>query len=205
MTASRRGVVLCVCLAVGGLGCGSDESSRSVTTGSASTTSAESILTTPAPTTPPAVRTQPSTAPVSHAATTTEGVGDCLSSLPFAATYLPEGWSHELRPGNGGEISVDSEGTIHPFDPPSPYFVHYSGHEVQLGSYINFAAGVAEPAASYEPLTVMGGAAQFGEIEDGYLVTFLAADSPCGQYSMLAYGLSADDARHVAEGLVAAT
>lgn len=39
--------------------------------------------------------------------------------------------------------------------------------------------GGAEPAASYEPLTVMGGAAQFGEIEDGYLVTFLAADSPC--------------------------
>ena len=84
--------------------------------------------------------------------------------------------------------------------PASPEFVHYSG---RLGSYINFALGIGEPAASYEPITVMGGAGQFGAIEDGYLVTFFATDSPCGQYSMLAYGISADHARRVAEGLVA--
>lgn len=122
------------------------------------------------------------------------------SSKGEPTTYLPDGWSHELQPGNGGEVGVDADGTIRPIEPPSSDFVHYSG---RLGSYINFGLGVGEPAARYEPITVMGGPAQFGEIEDGYLVTFLAPAGSCGRYSMLAYGITADDTRQVAEGLVA--
>ena len=127
----------------------------------------------------------------------------CLRSLPFRPTYLPEGFDAQLRPGSGGEVGVDPDGTIRPLEPASPYFVNYSAHAFRLGTFINITTSDAETPASYEPMTVLGRPAQFGDIEDGYAVVFHTGDSQCDEYSMMTYGVSPEDTRRVAEGLVA--
>jgi hypothetical protein len=146
------------------------------------------------------------TVSISVAETPTSVVLDaCLRSLPFAPTYLPEGFDAQLRPGNGGEVGVDPDGTIRPFEPPSPDYVNYSAHAFRLGTFINITTGTGETAASYEPMTVLGRAARFGNIEDGYVVVFHTGDSQCDEYAMMSYGVSSEDTRRVAEGLVAAS
>jgi hypothetical protein len=122
--------------------------------------------------------------------------------VPFTPTYLPEGFDGKLRPGNGGEVGLAPDGTIRWIEPPSPSYVNYSAHAFRLGTFINISPGVGEPALTYDPMTVLGRPAQFGTIEDGYLVVLHTGDTQCPEYSMTSYGVSADDTRRVAESLV---
>jgi hypothetical protein len=162
-------------------------------------TSPTSVSVAPAPTTEVTTTTKNSVSEPS----TTVVLDECLRTLPFTPTYLPEGFDPGLRPGNGGEVGVDPDGTVHPFEPPVPYFVHYSAHAFRLGTFINITVGGGETAASYESMTVLGGPAQFGHIEDGYVVVFHTDDRQCPDYAMMTYGVSPEDTRRVAEGLVA--
>jgi hypothetical protein len=123
--------------------------------------------------------------------------------VPFTPTYLPEGFNDPLRPGNGGDVGVEADGTLRWPEPPAPYYVNYSAHTFRLGTFINIAVGVGEPALTYESMTVLGRPAQFGSIEDGYLVVIQTGDSQCPEYSMKSYGVSAEDTRRVVESLLA--
>jgi hypothetical protein len=164
---------------------------------------------------------RPASVPVSTAAVTTDGApsststatpttalssttsapaGDpCLDPLPFEPTFLPEGFSAELLPGDGGMITIDNTGSVVPIEPLDPNVVHYAGSP---GHFINIARS-GETAARYDDITVLGQSAQFGEIEDGYVVNFTVDDAACSAYVMLSYGVSADDTKRVAVGLEA--
>lgn len=161
----------------------------------AATAGTDATAATTATTATSAAEASTSTLPTEPTAT----VDACLDPLPFEPTFLPEGFSAELLPGDGGMITIDNNGSAVPIDPPDPTIVHYAGSP---GRFINIARS-GETAAAYEELTVLGQPAQFGDIEDGYVVNFSIDDAPCSAYVMLAYGVSADDTKRVAVGFVA--
>jgi hypothetical protein len=126
-------------------------------------------------------------------------VDQCPTIPPFDATFLPAGFSNQLLPGSGGQITIGADGSITPIEPPDPNVNHYAG---EPGVFIDWFRGDAgHRAAIPEPLTVLGRSAEFGDIEDGFVVNFSVDDGPCGTYAMLAYGVTEADTKSVAAGL----
>lgn len=163
------------------------------------------------PPSPPSVKAAPVTAPVAptfapttNPTATTAPSAECLRPLPFRLTYLPRGFSNEARPGDGGAITIADDGSISAIEPPDLTYVHYAAQQLHPGAYINFTVSRAERATTTEPMIVMNQPAEFGEVEDGYIVTFDPGDLSCAPFSMLTYGVSAEDTRLVAEGLASA-
>lgn len=110
---------------------------------------------------------------------------------PFEATYLPDGFSHELRPSAGlfKGTSYPTEGLLG----------HYVGRHETI--HINFQVkGGPLPylPGNPVPLTVLSRPATIGGIEGGYAVTF--TNGPC-DFRMDTYGISREETLEVAGGL----
>ncbi|MGD9703919.1 MAG: hypothetical protein AB7Q42_10540 [Acidimicrobiia bacterium] len=129
-------------------------------------------------------------------------VGSRLLSLEApAATTLPDGFSPELLPGSGGQITIGPDGSavpIEPVEPVDPGVHHYAG---EPGRFIDIYSESLPGYVSMtdEPIDVLGTTGQLGGIEDGFRVAF---SLPCGPYTVLAYGVSSDDLEEVIAGLV---
>ena len=109
----------------------------------------------------------------------------CTSDPPFHATVLPTGFDDALKMGRAHQI---------PWDTPVMY---YSGAP---GAFIDIYPSelLAWRPATVVPLTVLNTTGQFGEVEDGYSASFLL---PCGPYTLLSSGVTADDFKAVIAGL----
>jgi hypothetical protein len=122
-----------------------------------------------------------------------QGVSGCLSlAPPFTPTFVPDGWSAEVVPGLGGGSEI-------------PNGWHYSGGE---GRFIDVTLGdTAQPQGqgTAEPIVVLGREGTIGGIHEGYSVEFPTdvAEPPCDRFVLAGYGISRDDLRAFAEGLVA--
>lgn len=125
--------------------------------------------------------TTPSTAPT--AAST------CPADPPFRSDALPDGFSPDLQPGSGGQITIGTDGAAVPAEPIDQTVRHYAG---QPGRYIDVIGSDLPGYApvGVEALEVLGTTGQLGEIEDGLKLAFAL---PCGTYTLLAYGVSAAD------------
>jgi hypothetical protein len=141
--------------------------------GDAPGTTASSTTTTTSP--------KPSVPPTSVAK-----ASGCPSDPPFHANALPTGFDKALKVGRAHQI---------PWDVTVRY---YSGSSP--GSFIDIYPSElpAWRPGKVVPLAVLNTTGQFGEVEDGYSVTFAL---PCGHYTLLSSGLSADDFKAVIAGL----
>jgi hypothetical protein len=120
--------------------------------------------------------------------------GPCGPSPPVEATWVPEGWDRALAAGDGG----------HPEDPTvAPCQAHH-WRGAELGRFINVIDGVSPYGIapdSTSQIMVIGRPAMVGVIHEGYAVEF-ATYSPQRRYTLLGYGVTQDDLRRFAEGLV---
>lgn len=110
---------------------------------------------------------------------------------PFEAGYLPDGFSHRLRPSAGL-----FKGTAYPIE---GLLGHYRGPHETI--HVNFEAkGGPLPyvPADEEPVTVLGEPGTIGTIEGGYAVTF--TNGTCG-FRMDTYGISRQETLRVGGGL----
>jgi len=112
----------------------------------------------------------------------------CPPDPPFKAEALPDGFSPELLPGSGGQVTIGPDGAAVPIEPIDQAVRHYAGAP---GRFIDVLSGLPpfEPT-SVETVDVLGTTGQLGEIEEGLQVTFAL---PCGTYTLLAYGVAEAD------------
>jgi hypothetical protein len=181
------------------VGCGDTTGEQNIATGGTSaTTSSASAATVeisiaPSETTTPPAESSPSTA------SNTSGTSpqSCPADPPLKAVVLPDGFSPELLPGSGGQVTIGTDGVAVPIEPIDVAVRHYAA---EPGRYIdiNSSALPGYAPAKIEAVDVLGTTGQFGEIEDGFEVTF---ELPCGAYTLLAYGLSSDDFKEVIASL----
>ena len=122
--------------------------------------------------------------------------GDC-AELPFQPTYLPEGFSYELQPGDGGQVGI-------PVEDQSPQaYGHWSGGEgtfisvYQKGAYYELPRGAEKIPMFDQGFATTGG--RFGVVEDGFALEFKADDC---DYSAIGFGVSEEDMRTFADGLI---
>lgn len=109
----------------------------------------------------------------------------CPTDPPFHATVLPTGFDNASKVGRAHQI---------PWDTPVMY---YSGAP---GAFIDIYASelLAWRPATVVAVSVLDTTGQFGEVEDGYSVSF---SLPCGRYTLLTSGVTADDFKAVIAGL----
>lgn len=170
-----------------GVGCGSESSTgSSISRPDTAQTTAVSESTTDSPSSTTTVTTLQVTS------------SPCPSEPPFVATTLPDGFSANLLPGSGGQITIGPDGTAVPIEPVDPAVHHYSGGPGQfIDIYTQTMPGYAP--AIVEQIEVLGTSGEFGGIEDGFKIEF---SLPCCTYTMLAYGVSSDEFKAVVTGLV---
>jgi hypothetical protein len=105
--------------------------------------------------------------------------------VPFAPTYVPPGFASRARPGSGG--APGRGGAI----------AHFAG---PAGRVIDVWAGEqAFVGVERIGIEVLGRRAVLGAVHDGYSVDFRT--ERCG-YQLLAYGVTREELRDFAEGLV---
>jgi hypothetical protein len=109
-------------------------------------------------------------------------------SLPFRATVVPEGWFTQAAPWS--RIVDGAPGW---------------SWAAATGRSIDALWGTSPfPQTNAEPITVMGEAGTIGDIHEGFSVEVPLADAepPCDPLVLVGYGISRDDLRAFAEGLV---
>lgn len=142
-------------------------------------------------------RVAPSSAPASQtitrrAAPRTLSDHRC-AELPFRPTWLPEGWTPDLRPGDGGQVDIPEEEQ----NPQS--YGHYAGED--MGRFVGFYPqdyyfSLAPDALVIE---IFGSKrARFGRVHEGFAAEFTAARCP---YSVITFGLGRRDSRRFVDGL----
>jgi hypothetical protein len=147
---------------------------------------------------------------------TTPAVDEPLGSTPttsdratcgapaLAPTFLPPSFDPELRPGSGGQITVDGGSQIVPRAEQPANHHHFRG---PAGIYIDVLRGretIAPIGASVgdpEPIDVLGIQGQIGNIHEGYGVRFDLGAGTCDAYLLAAFGVSRADLFAFAEGL----
>lgn len=116
--------------------------------------------------------------------------GGCAPAVDFVPTYLPEGWSAELQPGEGG--GGEFPGLLG----------HYTGRaprQAQPGpGFIDLLTEAAYAQGSKERIEVLGSVATIGAIHEGFSVEFRHRDC---DFVLMAFGISEDELRRFAEGL----
>lgn len=112
-------------------------------------------------------------------------------TIAFAPTYLPDGVDAEPRPGSGGSpdaAAAEEAGIIG----------HFRGPQ---GTFIDVLDGPPPSAVVRRSgITVLGARATLGVIHEGYAVAFRAGRC---RYALAAYGVTRDQLRRFAEGLLA--
>ena len=131
--------------------------------------------------------------------TATEGITDECQTVPFRPTYLPEGWSYVLQPGEGGQTDL-------PVTQQSPRALgYYAGPKDDKGrpttGFIDvYRYGdyymLAKDAPTIE--LAIGSEGSIGRVEDGFSVEFRYGDC---RYSVMAFGIHFRELRRVAKGL----
>lgn len=117
--------------------------------------------------------------------TSGEKPSGCPSDPPFHATVLPTGFDAALKVGRAHQIPWDT--TVRYYSGPPGAFIDIYPSEL-----------LAWRPATVNPLSVLNTAGQFGEVEDGYSASFLL---PCGPYTLLSSGVTAEDFKAVLAGL----
>lgn len=143
----------------------------------------------------------PDTASGSEAAAATSAPGvidDECPELPFIPSYLPEGWSAELRPGWGG------------LPDQLVCYGHWPGPNI--GSHLTVVQGdlpgLPFNVGAEETIDVMGQLATIGEIHEGYKLVLdvdagVAGDAAvAGPHTLVAYGIDLEEFERVARGLI---
>ena len=149
---------------------------------------------------PPAGNDEPSPSPTLTGPAVVDDAdvssGDC-ADLPFQPTYLPEGFAYELQPGDGGQVGV-------PLDDQSPQaYGHWSASEgafisvYMKGAYYTLPRGAEKTPIFDQGFTTTG--ARIGAVEDGFALEFEADDC---DYSAIGFGVTEDDMRTFADGLI---
>ncbi len=154
-------------------GCGTESDSAAPVRDASGTTTSSATTTSSSKSTPaPTSDTKPS---------------ECPTDPPFQATVLPTGFGDALKTGEAHQI---------PWDTPVRY---YSGPP---GAFIDIYPSElpAWRPGRVAPLPVLNTTGQFGEVEDGYSVSFVL---PCGSYTLLSSGITAEDFKAVIAGLTA--
>jgi hypothetical protein len=116
--------------------------------------------------------------------------------LPFRATYLPDGWNHDLQVGELKDFKEDGSFT-------TDVIKDWVGPAQEAIRVFRDPPGIESPVDP-QPVSVLGGTGEIGSYpawKDG--VSFSADFSWCGsRWAMVgAGGASLDDVRKVAEGL----
>ena len=126
----------------------------------------------------------------------------CPTPPSMRATYLPPGFTDDLQPGSGGQITVDpTTGAVTPVEPVDNSVVHYLA---EPGTFIDIQHGAYPIAIGTQPEPtehVLGRPAQAGQVEDGYAIAFTVDDTPCGAFTLLGYGVSDVELSKIAAGL----
>jgi hypothetical protein len=121
--------------------------------------------------------------------------------LPFVPTYLPAGWRPVTR-----HVAHASKGTnaVEVWSGTNPGASIYGVIEVWRG----VGADSVPTPSPVQIVTVLGRAAQFGPISDGWSVTFATGDpdNPCDQWALVGHpGVTAQILLDVAEHLTSVT
>jgi hypothetical protein len=127
---------------------------------------------------------------------------DCGRTVPFSPGYLPEGFSNEMRlgPAPGATPAEDGQLVVHWTDGERAFEVRNPGT-----LFVELAQEDDAPT-----ITVLGReTADFGPIvpmEEDYIVQFQVepAKGDCSLWSLNEYGISLEELKLVAEGLVPA-
>lgn len=116
-------------------------------------------------------------------------------TVPFRPSYLPDGWSYVLQPGGGGETDPPVE------DSPGP-LAHYTvSRRMVRAPYVDVAfygESYVLPPGEGDPIEVLGDDGRIGAIHEGYAAEFSYGEC---EYSLVAFGLSQQQLRRIAEGL----
>lgn len=121
----------------------------------------------------------------------------CPNPPMFHATTLPEGFSKELIPGEGGQITIGPNGEAIPIEPVNREVHHYAD---QPGLFIDIYNG-ARPGTTgttSQPVNILGTTGTLTDIEDGLKAEFALA---CGTYTIISSGVTKQDFIGVLEGL----
>jgi hypothetical protein len=122
----------------------------------------------------------PSSAPTSVAAPS-----GCPDDPVFRASVLPKGFDKVLKVGRAHQIPWDA--TVRYYSGPPGAFIDIYALELP-----------AWRPSTVVQLPVLNTTGQFGEVEDGYSFSFVL---PCGPYTLLSSGVSADEFKAVITGL----
>ena len=116
-------------------------------------------------------------------------------SVPFHATYLPEGWSYVLQPGAGGQENV-------PLNRQTPEALgHYSTITGSRGwiDVMQYGSFYTLPESEGTPIEVLGSTGRIGEIhEGGQTVEFEYRNC---EYQMTTYTENRQVVARIARGL----
>ena len=109
-------------------------------------------------------------------------------TVPFRATYLPDGWSYVLQPGSGGGTGEGHLGYFAPLDDESGAYIDITeqGHGHKL------------PSGKTFPVKVMGNDGRLGFEGTVGIVEFTYKNC---DYSLAGVGMTLDELVQVAKGL----
>ncbi len=103
----------------------------------------------------------------------------CPTKIPFVATYLPPGFSNQLKSGPANGKSTITNTTI----------AHYDG---QNGQYLEFLRGGKRSALTgAKGIIALSHLARIGSVPQGVALTFRLGPSRCGKYQVVLGGLPA--------------
>ena len=128
----------------------------------------------------------------------------CDDPPPFEATALPADFADDLRVGSGGQVTVSEAGAIEPSPDQAASHHHFRGPPGRFIDVIRGSTAIAPVGGGLgnaEPVDVLGGVGEVGEVHEGYGVAFRLGTGDCDRYLLAGYGVTRDDLVEVAEGL----